>query len=49
MIEALGDYEKAQEFMKKYRFIPESLKNALEKVSGIPVDIRPEYAIEKEI
>ncbi|MCK5077870.1 MAG: peptidase, partial [Calditrichia bacterium] len=49
MIEALGDYKKAQEFMKKYRFIPESLKNALEKVSGIPVDIRPEYAIEKEI
>jgi hypothetical protein len=49
MIEALGDYEAAQEFVKKYRYVPESLQKALDKVKAVPVDIYPQYAIENEL
>lgn len=47
MIEALGDYNKAKEMIDKYRIISPELKQSLDKVSGVPVDIKPIYAVEK--
>lgn len=48
-IQALGDYERAGEFIAKYKNISPELQQALEKVKHVPTDIRPVYAIEKEV
>lgn len=45
MIQALGDYNQAKAFIEKYRRISPELKIALKAVEGVPVDIRPIYAI----
>jgi hypothetical protein len=47
MIEALGDYNKAKEMIAKYCVVSPQLKQALDKLVNVPVDIRPIYAIEK--
>jgi len=47
IIEALGDYTKAKEMIAKYCVISPQLKQALDKLVHVPVDIRPVYAIEK--
>ncbi|MFH1830490.1 MAG: peptidase [Pseudomonadota bacterium] len=44
LIEAQGDYDAAKSFVKKYRTTPASLKAGLEKLSDVPVDIKPIYA-----
>ena len=49
MIEAAGDYEAAQAFVKKYRFVPESLTKALDRVKDVPIDVYPQYVIEDEL
>ncbi|UCH95748.1 MAG: peptidase [Candidatus Aminicenantes bacterium] len=49
VIQALGDYERAGQFIKKYKSISPELEQALEKVKHVPTDIRPIYAIEKEL
>jgi hypothetical protein len=49
MIEALGDYAKAQDMITKYKKISPPLKRALEAVSHVPVDIRPIYEIEEQL
>lgn len=49
MIEALGDYEKAKKMITKYKQISPPLKQALESVSHVPVDIRPIYEIEQQL
>jgi hypothetical protein len=43
----LGDYNKAKEMIDKYRIISPQLKQALDKLGHVPVDIRPIYAVEK--
>jgi hypothetical protein len=48
-IQALGDYERAGQFITKYKHISPELKQALEKVKTVPTDILPIYTIEKEI
>lgn len=48
-IQALGDYERAGQFIAKYKHISPELEQALKKVKHIPTDIRPIYAIEKEL
>lgn len=48
IIEALGDYNKAKEMIAKYCFISPQLKQALDKLVHVPVDIRPIYAVEKQ-
>jgi hypothetical protein len=48
-IQALGDYERAGQFIAKYKIISPELEQALEKVKTVPTDIRPIYAIEKEL
>lgn len=47
MIEALGDYAKAAEMIAKYRKVSPEMEKALAKVTHVPTDIRPVYAIEK--
>ncbi len=48
-IQARGDYAAANAFIEKYRYLPEEIENALLRLEGVPVDIRPSFAIEKEI
>jgi hypothetical protein len=49
MIEAQGNYEAAKSFIEKYRIIRPEVQSALDRLTHIPVDIRPVYPIEKEI
>ena len=49
MIQALGDYDGAKAFIAKYRKISPELQSALDKLSDIPVDIRPVYTVEKKL
>jgi hypothetical protein len=48
-IEAAGDYQGAESFIRKYRTIRPEVEKVLAKMKDIPVDIRPVYAIENEI
>lgn len=43
MIEAKGDYEGAKKFVEKYRTMPKEFEDAIAKLKGIPVDIKPIY------
>jgi len=47
MIQARGDYEGAKEMMEKYKVISPSMKTLTEKLSVLPVDIKPVYEIEQ--
>lgn len=47
MIQATGDYQAAKDFIQKYAVDSESLKILRDKLSSLPVDIRPVYQIEK--
>ncbi len=49
MIEALGDFEQAKAFVEKYRSVSPAVQKALEDLKNVPIDIKPIYAIEKEI
>ena len=49
MIQANLDYEGAVKFIEKYRYFPEEISDALDRLSDVPVDIWPEFAIEKEL
>jgi hypothetical protein len=48
MIQALGDYDGAKQFIAKYRKVSPELQTALAKLGDIPVDIKPVYAVEKK-
>ncbi len=48
-IQATGDYEKAKAFMAKWAHMPQSMRKALPKLADIPVDIKPEYKILKDM
>ncbi len=49
MIQAKGDYQGAKAFIAKYRKLSPELKTVLGKLTDIPVDIRPIYAVEKHL
>jgi len=49
MIEAKGDYKASRDFIGKYRYLPEEIQNALDRLINVPIDIRPVYVIEKEM
>ena len=49
MIEAEGDYEKAKAFIEKYRVVRPGVQEALDRLTDVPIDIRPIYPIEQEI
>ena len=48
MIQATGDYEGAKAMIEKYGVNSESMKILRDKLSDLPVDIKPVYQIEKE-
>jgi len=47
--EATGDRGRTAAWFAKYAVLPEHLKQALERVSDIPVDIQPIYSFPVEI
>jgi len=47
MIQATGDYKAAKELIAKYAVPSESIKILVDKLSVLPVDITPEFQIEK--
>jgi hypothetical protein len=47
MIQALGDYDAAAEFIAKYGETSPDVERMLERLSDIPVDIEPVYSAEK--
>ena len=49
MIQALGDYDGARAFIEKYRFISPQLEKALDRLSDVPVDIRPRFNVEASL
>ena len=48
MIQAFGDYEEAKKLIEQYGEMGEDVKVSLASLSGIPIDIEPVFAIEKE-
>ena len=48
-IEATGNYNGAKELIAKYAVISPSMKSIIDKLSGIPVDIKPIFQIEQEM
>jgi hypothetical protein len=48
MIQALGDYQAALNLKAKYVVQSESMKILVDKLSILPVDIKPEFEIEKK-
>lgn len=47
MIQAEGNYEGAKNLIKKYAVQTESMKILVNKLSELPIDIKPEFEIEK--
>ena len=45
MIQAVGDYEASLAMIDRYGGMPEMLSSALDKLSEVPVDILPQYAL----
>ncbi len=48
-IEAEGNYEGAKQLIEKYSKVPENMQKVLDKLQGIPVDIKPEFEILKQL
>jgi hypothetical protein len=44
-LEATGDYDGAGKFLDEYGRVPTDMQAALDRLSGVPVDIRPSYAV----
>jgi hypothetical protein len=49
MIQARGDYEGAQKLIEKYRIIRPEVQKALDRLTQVPVDIRPIYPIQDSL
>jgi len=49
LIQAELNYDGALQIIEKYRYPPAEIQTALERLSDVPVDIRPVFTIEKEI
>ena len=47
MIEALGDYARADSFITKYGQVPDEVTHHLAKLTDIPADIEPVYSAQK--
>lgn len=46
-LQAEGSYSKAKELLDKYALIKPQMQKALDKLSGVPVDIEPKFTITK--
>ena len=49
LLEATGDYEGAGAFMERYGQMSEEMRDALDRLEEVPVDIAPDYAVEQWI
>jgi len=49
MIEAMGDYARANEMIKKYVVIRPEVQKALDKMKIVPNDIRPHFVTAESI
>ncbi|UCF63685.1 MAG: peptidase [bacterium] len=49
LLQAELNYSGAVEFIEKYRHTPDEIRLALERLSDVPVDIRPVFSIEKQV
>jgi hypothetical protein len=49
IIEAEGDFEAAKKMVDKYVVVRPEVQAALDKLNDVPVDIRPNYPIEREV
>jgi hypothetical protein len=47
-LQALGDYEGAKKFIEVYGQMGDDVRASLAKLEGVPIDIEPRFAIEKE-
>ena len=47
MIEAEGSYDKAKSMLEKYSLIRPAMKDALERLKDVPVDIEPIFPLAK--
>ena len=45
MIEAVGDYERAKELERRYASMPHFVKESLQRLSDLPIDLIPDYRI----
>ena len=48
-IQAEGDYNAAKELIEKYAVVSPTMETLINKLSDLPVDIKPEFQIEKVI
>jgi hypothetical protein len=48
-IQAKGNYQEAKDMVAKYAVISPSVKTLIDKLSNIPVDIKPVFQIEQEV
>ncbi len=48
-IQATGNYQGAKDMIAKYAVISPSMKTLIDKLSNIPVDIKPVFQIEQEV
>jgi len=46
-IEAEGSYDKAKGILDKYSLIRPEMKGALDRLTGVPVDIEPVFPLAK--
>jgi hypothetical protein len=44
-IQAVGDYERAASFVERYTAMRDEMRAALDRLSSVPVDIRPRFAV----
>jgi hypothetical protein len=47
-VQGEGDYEKARALLARYGGTPKALRTVTPRLSGIPVDIRPRFAVLRE-
>jgi Peptidase family M49 len=45
MVEALGSHDRAHDFVSRYGTVPEAMTTALNRLTGIPVDVDPVYPL----
>ena len=48
-IEAEGNYEGAVQLIEQYGEMPENMKKVISKLDHVPVDIRPEFEVLKNL
>jgi hypothetical protein len=48
MLQSMGDYEGAKAFIERYGDMGEDVRESLDRLEDVPVDIEPVFAIEKE-